>query len=460
VKQRSEKSHSPEKLNANSGQSVTEPAMYKAVSASQTKGATDPLPNELMEQVCNRDNLNRAFQRVKSNKGSAGVDQMTVDQLGPWISANKSELIKSLLDGSYIPQSVKLVEIPKPDGGKRALGIPTVVDRLVQQAILQVLTPIFDPQFSDSSFGFRPGRSAHDAIKQACSYVKAGKKYVVDIDLEKFFDRVNHDMLMARIAKRVADKRILRIIRRFLEAGAMSHGVTADRQEGTPQGGPLSPLLSNILLDDLDKELTRRGHSFCRYADDCNTYVASKAAAKRSLVSITNWIERRLKLKVNRNKSAADYCGKRKFLGHVITKKMITVSKPSFARLEKRLRGLTRRRSPQSLEQRITKINQLLRGWTNYYKMCSCKKRLYQLDEWLRRRMRCVKLHQLKRAYPRVKFLTSQGVTPTEAWKTCKSGKGIWRLSLTPASNMGMSNEWFDELKMLSFSKLYEEVKC
>ncbi len=212
---------------------------------------------------------NQAFQRVKSNKGSAGVDQMTVDQLGPWISAHKPQLIQSLLNGSYTPQPVRRVEIPKSDGGTRTLGIPTVVDRLVQQAILQVLTPIFDPHFSDNSFGFRPGRSARDAIKQAQRFVKDGKKYVVDIDLEKFFDRVNHDMLMARIAKRLSDKRMLRIIRRFLEAGVMSGGVTEDRQEGTPQGGPLSPLLSNILLDDLDKELTRRGHSFCRYADDC-----------------------------------------------------------------------------------------------------------------------------------------------------------------------------------------------
>lgn len=460
MKQWSEKSHLPEELSQAGGQNVIAPLKCSAVSASQTKGQSDPLPSELMEQVCDRNNLNKAFQRVKSNKGSAGVDQMTVDQLGPWISANKSQFIESLLNGSYIPQPVRRVEIPKSDGGKRMLGIPTVVDRLVQQAILQVLTPIFDPHFSPNSFGFRPGRSSHDAIKQAQKYVKLGKKYVVDIDLEKFFDRVNHDMLMARMAKRLADKRMLRIIRKFLESGIMNGGVTEDRQEGTPQGSPLSPLLSNIMLDDLDKELTRRGHLFCRYADDCNTYVGSKAAAERCLASITSWIERRLKLKVNRAKSAADYCGKRKFLGHVITKNRMTVSKPSLTRLKSRLRDLTNRKSPHSLEQRVTKINQLLRGWINYYKMCSCKGHMETFDEWLRHRLRCVKLHQLKRAYPRVKFLIGQGVKPTDAWKTCKSGKGLWRLSLTPAANMGMSIDWFTKLGMLSLSKVYAEVKC
>jgi RNA-directed DNA polymerase len=460
VKQRSEKFHFDEKLLAANGQDVIQSNEQEAASVSQAKSSPESLPSELMEKVCSRDNLNKAFQRVKSNRGSAGVDQMTVDQLGPWVSANKSELINSLLDGSFVPQPVKLVEIPKPDGGVRSLGIPTVVDRLVQQAILQVLTPIFDPQFSSSSFGFRPGRSAHDAIKQAQSYVKLGKRFVVDIDLEKFFDKVNHDMLMARIAKHIADKRVLRIIRRFLEAGIMSNGVTVSREEGTPQGGPLSPLLSNILLDDLDKELTRRNHSFCRYADDCNTYVSSLAAANRCLKSITRWIENHLKLKVNASKSAADNCGKRKFLGHVITKNMMFVSKPSYSRLEKRLRDLTRRKSPHSIEERVIKINQLLRGWINYYKMCSCRKRLQNLDEWLRRRMRSLKLHQLKRVYPRVKFLTSLGVSPKEAWKTCKSGKGLWRLSLTPAVNMGMTVEWFNQLGMLSFSKQYDAVKC
>ncbi len=276
MKQRSEKSQSPEKLGPTGGQNVIAPSMGSAASASQTRNQSDSLPSELMERVCDRNNLNQAFQRVKSNKGSAGVDQMTVDQLGPWISVHKRQLIESLLNGSYTPQAVRRVEIPKPDGGMRTLGIPTVVDRLVQQAILQILTPIFDPHFSASSFGFRPGRSARDAIKQAQSFVNDGKKYVVDIDLEKFFDRVNHDMLMARIAKRVRDKRILRIIRRFLEAGIMSGGVTEDRQEGTPQGGPLSPLLSNILLDDLDKELMLRGHGFCRYADDCAPRMRSR----------------------------------------------------------------------------------------------------------------------------------------------------------------------------------------
>jgi RNA-directed DNA polymerase len=459
VKQSSEKSQSPEKLDFKGWQNVNASSEILAASASQARNQTDPLPSNIMERVCERGNLNRAFRKVKSNKGSAGVDGMSVDQLAEWISANKSQLITSLLDGSYLPQAVRRVEIPKSDGGKRMLGIPTVVDRLVQQAILQVITPTFEAHFSPNSFGFRPGRSAHDAIKRAQTYVKAGRKYVVDIDLEKFFDRVNHDMLMVRIARRVGDKRLLRIIRRFLEAGIMSEGVTVDRQEGTPQGGPLSPLLSNIMLDDLDKELTRRGHSFCRYADDCNIYVGSKAAAERCLSSITSWIERRLKLKVNSSKSSADYCSKRKFLGHIISSNQVRVSQPSLLRLKSKLRDLTRRRTSQSLEQRIVKINQLLRGWINFYKMCSCKKHMEVTDEWLRHRIRCVKLHQLKRAYPRVKFLTSQGVSPKEAWKTCKSGKGLWRLSLTPAANMSMSKNWFTKLGMLSLASMYAEVK-
>lgn len=459
MRQRSEKSQLSEKLNSSSGQNVNAPGKDLAVSVAPARDETDPLPSDLMELVCESSNLNSAFKRVKSNKGSAGVDGMTIDQLSPWIQANKNAFIKSLLDGSYTPQPVRKVEIPKPDGGKRMLGIPTVVDRLVQQAILQVLQPIFEKEFSASSFGFRPRRSAHDAIKQAHEYLKSGKKYVVDIDLEKFFDRVNHDMLMARMAKRVGDKRLLKIIRRFLEAGIMSAGVVVNRDEGTPQGGPLSPLLSNIMLDDLDKELEKRGHAFCRYADDCNIYVRSKAAAERCLASITAWIERRLKLKVNREKSAAAYSSRRKFLGHRVEKHRISVSEQSLSRLKGKLRMMTRRRQAKSLETCIGELNHVIRGWTYYYRMCSCKGHLQSLDEWLRHRLRSIKLHQLKRAYPRVKFLQGLGIKPVDAWRTCKSGKGIWRLSNTPAAKMGMSKKWFTQQELLSFSEVYAKVR-
>lgn len=459
MQQRSEKSQVSEKLNLSSGSDVNASGTGVAVSVALVTNETDPLPSNLMERVCESSNLNIAFKRVKSNKGSAGVDGMTIDQLSPWIQTNKTEFIKSLLDGSYFPRPVRKVEIPKPGGGSRMLGIPTVVDRLVQQAILQVLQPIFEKEFSVSSFGFRPKRSAHDAIKQAHEYVKSGRKYVVDIDLEKFFDRVNHDMLMVRVAKRVGDKRMLRIIRRFLEAGIMSEGVVVNRDEGTPQGGPLSPLLSNIMLNDLDKELESRGHMFCRYADDCNIYVKSKAAAERCLTSITGWIERRLKLKVNREKSAAAYSGRRKFLGHRIERHRLSVSEQSLSRLKGKLRRMTRRRQAKPLSTCIEELNQVIRGWVYYYRMCSCKQHLGTLDEWLRHRLRSMKLHQLKRAYPRVKFLESLGIKPKDAWHTCKSGKGIWRLSNTPASNMGMSKMWFVQQEMLSFSEVYAKVK-
>lgn len=270
----------------------------------------------LMEQVCQRANLNQAYKRVKDNKGAPGVDGMTVDDLREWLSTHKDELIASLLDGTYKPQPVKGVRIPKSGGGIRQLGIPTVRDRLVQQAFLQVLTPILDPLFSKSSFGFRPGRGAHDALRQAQQYVEDGRTVVVDMDLEKFFDRVNHDILMARLARHVKDKRLLRITRAFLNSGMMQDGVCMARDEGTPQGGPLSPLLANLLLDDLDKELERRGHCFCRYADDCNIYVGSTKSGERVMESMTRFLEKRLKLRVNKEKSAVDYVSNRKFLGY------------------------------------------------------------------------------------------------------------------------------------------------
>jgi len=459
VKQRSEKCVKAHASSSEPGRGVAALRSGVAVPASPAKLPSEPLPEQLMERICDRVNLNTAYKRVKSNGGSPGVDGMTVDQAAAWISSHKDALIKSLLDGSYRPQPVRRVAIPKPGGGERVLGIPTVIDRIVQQAILQVLQPIFDSHFSNSSFGFRPGRSAHGALRQAQEYVAQGLRYVVDVDIEKFFDRVNHDILMSRVALRVRDKRLLRIIRRFLVAGIMSDGVVISRHEGTPQGGPLSPLLSNILLDDLDRELARRGHRFCRYADDCNIYVQSQRAAERVLQSISTWLERKLRLRINSDKSAAAYCANRKFLGHQIHEQFISVAPQSWSRLKQKLLRLTRRRSSLSFDDRIVSINQLTRGWLNYFKYTSCKKRLEGLDEWLRHRLRSAKLYELKRPYPRVKFVRSLGISEVEAWKTFKSGKGLWRLGCTPVAHMAMNRKWFNELGLQSFRQLYVEVK-
>jgi RNA-directed DNA polymerase len=312
---------------------------------------TELLTQQLMERVVDPVNMNKAYQRVVSNKGAAGVDGMSVDDLRGWIHENKEGLLTSLLTGTYKPEPVRGVQIPKPSGGVRQLGIPTVVDRMVQQAMAQVLGPILDPLFSDSSFGFRPGRGAHDALRQASQYVEDGRAYVVDIDLEKFFDRVNHDILMSRLACHVKDKRFLRITRAFLNAGLMQDGVCVRREEGTPQGGPLSPMLSNLLLDDLDKELERRNHKFCRYADDCNIYVYSQKAGERVMTSVTQFLEKKLKLKVNPSKSAVDLCHKRKFLGYRLgLGGELHISPESLCRFKSQIRFLTRRNQGKAFE--------------------------------------------------------------------------------------------------------------
>jgi RNA-directed DNA polymerase len=418
------------------------------------------LTRDLMERICELSNLRRAYKQVVSNRGAAGIDRMTVDELAAWASKNIESLRQSLLDGSYQPQMIRGVAIPKPSGGTRTLGIPTVVDRFVQQAILQVLQPLYDPVFSDHSYGFRPGRSTHGALKKAKSYVDAGYNKVVDMDLEKFFDRVNHDILLARLARRIGDKRLLRLIRRFLTAGMMERGVCVSvREEGMPQGSPLSPLLSNILLDDLDKELERRGHRFVRFADDCNVYVRTHAAARRVLISVSRWISKHLKLKVNETKSAADSVACRKFLGYRVTKAMLLIAPESIARLQSKIRSLTKRRSPRSLEERIEKLNQLLRGWLQYFRLASARHNLRRLDEWIRRRIRCLRLHQLKRTRQRAEFLESLGVGRANAWRTMSSGKGLWRLSNSPACSMGMNLKWFENLGLLNLEKKYLELK-
>jgi RNA-directed DNA polymerase len=413
------------------------------------------LTSNLMERVCEPSNLRRACQRVKGNKGAPGVDGLSVEAAFEWLRLNKDSFTQSLLDGSYRPSPVRGVDIPKPNGGTRELGIPTVVDRIVQQAILQVLEPIFEPSFSPHSYGFRPGRSAHDAVKQARNYVEEGKEFVVDMDLEKFFDRVNHDILMSRLARRITDKRLLRIVRRFLQAGMMKAGVVTERTKGTPQGGPLSPLLSNILLTDLDEELSRRGHSFCRYADDCNVYVASQAAAERVLASMTRWLSDHLHLQVNSSKSAAAPISERKFLGFRLTPGgRIQIAPESRDRLRRKLRDLTKRRTPRSIEATAGALTPVLRGWGNYYRIAECRSFFLEIDGWIRRRLRAIRLRQCKRMGTRAQFLIARGVPAASAWQLASSGKGMWRLSLSRPSHTAMNKQWFKELGLFSLASM------
>jgi len=413
-----------------------------------------------MERVVDPINMKKAYQRVVSNKGAGGVDGMAVSELREWIDANWARLRMSLLLGVYQPVPVRGVQIPKPSGGVRQLGIPTVVDRLVQQAMAQVLEPLLDPLFSESSFGFRPKRGAHDALRQASQYVEDGRVYVVDIDLEKFFDRVNHDILMSRLARRVKDKRFLRIIRAFLNAGMMQDGVCVRRTEGTPQGGPISPLLSNLLLDDLDKELERRDHKFCRYADDCNIYVCSRAAGERVMKSVTGFLEKKLRLKVNAAKSAVDLCRLRKFLGYRLGEGgTLHVSPESISRFKDRVRELTRRNQGREFEQVIKRLNSYLCGWLAYYRYGSRPSFLQRMDEWIRRKLRCYRLKQCKRPIGISRFLQSQGIPKRESWTLALSGKGWWRLSHTWQSAQAMKVAWFSKIGLVSLSAQAVAVK-
>jgi RNA-directed DNA polymerase len=430
----------------------------------QAPTASDParaLTERLMEEVCHRDNLNRAYRRVKANKGAPGIDGMTVGALSSWIATHKQELLAALLDGSYEPQPVRGVQIPKPGGGVRQLGIPTVIDRLVQQAILQVLEPLLDPTFSNSSYGFRPGRGAPAALAQARQYVAEGRVIVVDVDLEKFFDRVNHDLLMARLSRRIADKRLLRIVRRFLEAGLMQDGACVARHEGTPQGGPLSPLLANLLLDDLDKELERRGHRFCRYADDCNIYVQTKAAGERVMASVSRFLEDVLRLRVNREKSAVAYIEERRFLGHrLLAGGKLGIAPTSLERAKARIRQITRRNRGISLDRMVGELNEFLTGWVTYFRHAACKSHLTELDGWVRRKLRCVRLKQCKRVKPIVDFLIRQGVALRQAWCTALSGKGWWRLAGSPSAAHAMNNQWFESLGLVNLVQRYATLQA
>ena len=353
------------------------------------------------------------------------------------------------------------MQIPKPGGGQRQLGIPVAVDRLVQQAILQVLDPILDPTFSNSSYGFRPGRSPHTALEQARKYVaQEGREIVVDLDLEKFFDRVNHDILMSRVARRIGDKRLLLIIRRFLQAGLMQDGVCVARDEGTPQGGPLSPLLANLLLDDLDQELERRGHCFCRYADDCNIYVRSLAAGQRVMDSVVQFLEGKLRLRVNREKSAVAPVGERKFLGHrLLLNGKLGIAPKSVKRAKERIRQITRRNRGISLAQVIVELNRFLVGWIHYYRYAACRADLLRMDEWIRRKLRCYRLKQRKQGRSLAGFLRRLGVSLVQAGRLAVSGKGPWRLALTRQMNSAMSVAWFAAQGLVSLAVKYDALR-
>jgi len=414
----------------------------------------------LMEQVCDPKNLLRAYRRVRSNKGTPGVDGMTVHDLADWLRENNTALTASLREGTYRPQPVRGVQIPKPGGGQRQLGIPVVVDRLVQQMILQVLNPIFDPTFSNSSYGFRPGRSPHMALEQARKYVaQEGREFVVDLDLEKFFDRVNHDILMSRIARRIGDKRLLLIIRRFLQAGLMQDGVCVARDEGTPQGGPLSPLLANLLLDDLDQLLDSRGHRFCRYADDCNIYVRSLAAGQRVMESVTRFLEEKLKLRVNREKSAVAPVGERKFLGHrLLLNGKLGIAPKSVARAKEKIRQITSRTRGVNLVQVIVELNLFLVGWLAYYRFAAFRGELTRMDEWIRRRLRCYRLKQRKRGKSVAGLLRKLGVSAVSASRVGSSGKGPWRIADCPPVHKALSIKWFHSQGLISLVAKYDSL--
>lgn len=416
----------------------------------------DPIPGalQLIERMVERGNMLKAWRRVKQNKGAPGIDKMTVEKLPEYLKRNWHIIKEQLLNGIYRPKPVLRVEIPKPNGGVRLLGIPTVLDRLIQQAMHQILSPIFDPGFSINSYGFRPGRNAHQAVLKARSYQHGGNRWVVDMDLAQFFDEVNHDILMSRVARKIKDKRMLSLIRSYLRSGVMTGGIMSRTSKGTPQGGPISPLLSNIMLDDLDKELERRGHNFCRYADDCNIYVASRRAGERVLKSITGFVETRLKLKVNQEKSAVARPWTRKFLGYSFTAHKqcrIRVPAQSVKRFRKHLKELFRKGRGRNLRRFITKdLNPSLRGWIDYFRLAETKGFAEDLDQWIRRRLRLILWRQWKRPWTRFRNLMKLGIAEERAARSAFNGHGPWFNSGASHMNEACPRKFFDELGLLA----------
>ena len=432
------------------GRSEAPRASGEGTEASMANRRAESLAEEqLMEEVCGRENCTRALARVRANKGSPGIDGMTVEELAGYLKEHWPAIRDQMLSGTYKPKPVKRVEIPKPDGGVRKLGIPTVLDRFIQQAVMQVMQGRWDGTFSDHSYGFRPGRTAHQAVEKAQGYIAEGYRWVVDLDLEKFFDRVNHDRLMARIAERVSDKRLLKLIRLFLTAGVMERGLVSPVDEGTPQGGPMSPLLSNIVLDELDRELEERGLRFVRYADDSNIYVRSRRAGDRVMGSIRRYITKRLKLKVNEEKSAVGQPWERKFLGFSFTREKEPrrrIAPKAISRFKERIRELTRRTRGVSIEKMAEEVSRYLRGWRSYFGKCQTPTVLKELEKWLRRRLRSVMWKQWKRGKVRYAELRKRGVGKSLAAKTAGSAHGPWRLANSPGLAMALPNAYFDSL--------------
>jgi len=451
----------PEPRPGDSGRNLRDTGLG-ASNATARREAECPEDNGLMEAVVERGNMTAAYRRLMRNKGSSGVDGMTVDELKPYLNVHWERIKKELLEDRYRPSPVLSVEIPKADGGVRKLGIPTVLDRLIGQAIHQVLEPIFDPGFSGSSYGFRRGRSAHQAVERSRGYVVEGFDWVVDIDLEKFFDRVNHDILMARIARKVRDKRVLRLIRRYLTAGILTDGLATVRTEGTPQGSPLSPLLSNILLDDLDKELERRGHRFCRYADDCNIYVKSKRAGERVMASVAAYLERKLKLKVNAAKSTVGRPWELKFLGYSMTferNARLRVSAQAVQRLKTKLRMVFSRGRGRNILKVIEELNPILRGWIYYFKLAEVKRIFEELDGWVRRKLRCILWRQWKRTYTRAKNLMKRGLTEARAWHSAQNGRGPWWNAGAQHMNEAFKKSYFDNMNLVSLLDTIRRIR-
>jgi len=417
---------------------------------------------DLMGQILSRENLQAAIKRVEANKGAAGVDGITTRQLREYVQKHWPEIKLRLQEGTYKSSPVRKVEIPKPEGGVRVLGIPTVIDRLIQQAILQVLTPLFDPGFSPHSYGFRPGKRGHDAVEQARKYIEEGYSIVVDIDLEKFFDRINHDILMSRVARKVKDKKLLKLIRSYLNSGIMVEGIRVRTEEGTPQGGPLSPLLANTLLDDLDKELERRGLRFCRYADDCNIYVKTKRAGERVKQSITRYLEKKLRLKVNEGKSAVDRPWKRKFLGFSFHKQKAIkarIATKSLKRLKDKIREITNPTWSISMNERIQRLNQYLTGWIGYYALADTPSVLEGLEEWIRRRLRLCLWLQWKRVRTRIRELKALGLKKSQAEEIANTRKGAWRTTKTPHLHKALGNAYWQSQGLMSLTQRYFQLR-
>jgi group II intron reverse transcriptase/maturase len=416
---------------------------------------------DLLEAMLERENLKRAWERVKANKGAAGIDGRTIAETWEWLKAGGwTTAREQLRAGTYRPQPVREVQIPKPSGGMRELGIPTVLDRLIQQALLQVLTPLFDPHFSSSSYGFRPKRSAHMAVREAKKYVSEGYGWVVDIDLEKFFDRINHDKLMTRVARRVQDRRVLRLIRSYLEAGVMRNGVCVRNEEGTPQGGPLSPLLANIMLDDLDRFLEKRGHRFWRYADDCNVYVRSRRAGERVMKAMVRFITTVLSLRVNEAKSAVDEPRKRKFLGYAFHgRSKLRIASKSIERLKARVRELTRRNVSIRLEDRLAMLSRYLSGWMSYFRLTEAPSVLRDLDSWIRHRVRVCIWSTWKLPRTRMRKLEALGARRDEAWRAAMSRRGRWFITTLQTVSMALSAKWLREQGLQSLSDRWLQLR-